>query len=312
MSDIEDEIRQRAHALSVLEDDTEELVGDRRRAGLQERYDGDLVGSPDELDIAAQVSAETGTPSTGLLHKVSLRERAWEQAGKLAPYVRVNPQSANKGTLGGQQRVFLNGPAIQVAWWAADTDTETTAVTITLAPVEQVLTTIQASKTFRPIGIIQFGTRGFSVKAEVDIVTGTQFTVNASSVILQVGFDSSTAGDPASDNMLLAGMLSFLPTTRPTIVTRTKYLDNPGAGVTSLIPVPPFANNAIFWRDPLGEAVTLKFLDKGGDILYTFVLAGGSVMATPIAIAGDVVNIAVTDTGGAGIVRGRMIFGLNL
>lgn len=310
MSDIEDEIEARRQAMSFLEDDTEELVGDRRRAGIKDRYDGDeAIITHDALEEAEQLAHRYG-PSSTLSHKVAVRNKQWQEQDERAPYVRTNPASVLQGTLGGQQLITVSGinvlegeppgnvsRLIQVCNWGGD-DAETIPITVTAAPVQQIVnfpagTFILAPK---PFAVVQFGTRGFLVKAEVDIGTGTQFTVSGSSITVQVGFEWDFGivvppGTEVAAQMKLAGMLSFRAIERTAPLTRTKY-GITGNSVPAIFPVPPFAKRFTVWRpDPTIPQVVTMRNDLGVSYLVNL---PANDNGTEITLATDITEVRVT------------------
>lgn len=259
----------------------------------------------DELDVADDLLRLNPT-ADDLSHKSSLKQHQKDAQASIAPHYNPNPSSVSKGTLGGQDRV-PTGENRQVANWPGD-DSETRPVSIVFAPVQQIGETPNEPPILRPFGIIQFGTRGFLTRAEVDIGLGCQFTVPASAVTLQVAMEPSTP--PGS--MILAGMLSFNPIVRWSPITRTLYGDQVGWVGTSVAPfiVPPFAKNVSFWRNPITTAVTLFFLDSSGAESYRVVLAANTIMTDPIPLSGDIVSIG-TDVGLVGLTSAKLIFGLS-
>lgn len=296
-----------------------------------DKYD-DLFGGQDDLDIADEVMGATPGASS-LDQKVSLRERKLSDLSAKAPFRRINPPSVLAGSLGNQANLAIGPggfifpigtrsgvrfgtyrmPTVQVANWAGD-DAETIPVTVILAPVAQQRPT--QTLPVWPFGIVQFGTRAISIQAEVDLATGTQFTVNASSVTLQVGLE--TGGDFVAPTVVaqenLAGMLSFYPTTHTPAVTRTRILYQdlvPGVPVTLTIPI--FSRNLTFVHNvSANTAYLLSFLDSQGNTTYEFPIPANTYPLTPIPLATDTVSVKVsrTDAFPAEQSQERLIFGL--
>lgn len=301
--DDEDEFAARSQALSVLE------------GGVM---DEDEIFGEDDLDTAADIMNAMPTADQ-LAHKTAIRQKKWRDLREVAPFARINPVSVLHGTIGGQQQVFSGGPALQVCNWGGE-DCETTPVTITIAPTQQIhigntetidpVTTVGA----RPFAIIQFGTRGFLVKAFIDIGLGCQLTVGASMVTVQVGLDPIPGGSPPI-SMKLAGMLSFFPVVRTKPITRTVYS---GAiplvlppGFNNTFAVPPFAKDVTLTLSPLVPApgAQLEFLDSSGAVIYSELLPVGTSVAGPFPLSGDIVFVrlfAITNP----ILDSRLIFGL--
>ncbi|MDO8631074.1 MAG: hypothetical protein Q7R41_11340, partial [Phycisphaerales bacterium] len=143
-----------------------------------------------------------------------------------APFVRTNPVSITKGILGSQ--VPITAPGVnegepiyserkQIALWGGD-DAETTSVTCCFGPVGQPGVTAQSG--VQPVGIVKWGTRGFLMEAEIDILLGAQFTVCASYVVLE-GMMAGPAG--ALNTFNFTGMVSTAPCVRTAPLTRTLY-----------------------------------------------------------------------------------------
>ncbi len=236
-----------------------------RIAGEEEDDDeGELTAqyTPDTLDFANKV-AQRAYNADQLDRKVITRQEQWQSLNNQAPFMRVNPPSALKGTLGNQLTLRSGTDPVtggvrqqdrrgQVVNWEGE-DAETTPITVTLAPVSPPggLAAGQFPPWMLPVGIIRFGTRGFSADFEVDIAQGCQFTLTAASVVVEVALNESLPGIVEPDaSFQLAGMISFGTTNRqPCPVTRTLYgsLDTTGptpVGDTSFN-VPNFAKR--FW-----------------------------------------------------------------
>lgn len=310
--------RDRERALEVLESDDE---NDDVSIGMEEADVENEIFGHDDLDHAEHIE-HLYRHADSLTRKAALRQHKWAGMADVAKFVRINPASVLHGTLGGQQDV-LSGQQIQVCNWSGE-DAEATPVTITLAPVQQVTPFTGGTQVIRPYGIIQFGSRGMSVKAEVDILKGCQLTVSASSVLVQVAMapELGTSG-PAS--MKLAGMLSFFPCVRTAPVTRTRFIGIVGdattyiaAGGTAQVDIPPFAKNVSIWRQSFGmlaptlAGVQLDF--QGADTLveYFYTLAAGAFQMEPIPLSDDIVTIIVTNQSMTDPMVARLIFELSL
>lgn len=254
------------------------------------------------------------------LHRKALLQRAQVSSLKdQAQFVRTNPPSLMTGMLGNYQIVTAGGEAIQVCNFTGD-DAETMPVGITIAPVEQLVAGAPeglANTISRPFAIIQFGTRGFSVSFEVDIGTGRQLVVGASSVIVQVAMDPLPAeGAFVAGSMKLAGMLSFHPTIRVTPVTRTRYIDTVLNAKVQTVTVPPFAQRVSWYaQNTAGTTTQLEVQDINHATLYTeevTVDAGGGGVIQNVELSSDAVFIKVHANGaGAVDIHGRLIFDLN-
>jgi hypothetical protein len=284
--------------------DGEYLLPSERSGSHIDDIDGDeeIFAGNDDLDTAIDIARAMPT-SDSLAHKAMLRQRKEAEREDVSPHVAINPRSANRGTLGGQQRVFNNlsaGPLnMQVALWNADADVECLPVTVTFGSVTPVGNTfggdVPTSALFRPYGIIQWGTRAAAINAEVDIGLGTQLTLGASMVSLQVALESVAAAP--SGFMDLTGMLSFHPVIRFTPVTRTKYFDADGIATSVTFAVPKFAKNVVLWRATSAQGLDIDFLNSQGFVVYSFSVAAGTTMLTPVPLTGEVYFIKVTRQG---------------
>lgn len=325
MDDEDEMIARRRASLALLGDEGEQNLDDalpaRRQRGGRDEVIHDIeeplrTVAPqvveemseafgDEIDRAESVAQRMRT-SDQLAFKAALRDDKWRELREIAPFVRPNPSSILRGTFGGQQEVS-SGKTEQVALWQGD-DPETLPISVTLAPVEQVVTVtaIGAPPSFRPFGIVQFGTRGFMVKAEVDIGKGCQFTVSASAVSLQVAMDPvarvSGVAVQVPGTMKLTGMLSCYPIERSMVITRTRYVDDPAA--QSNFVVPPFAKELTFLRDET-IPVVINFKDALGAVIYSTVMPAGTTRTTLLSP-----DIALIDVVAGGGVTGRLVFGL--
>jgi len=310
----------RANARALLEsgEPMDEETVDGRALRRAERFDtgAEEEFSDDELDRADSVSSQMPN-ADGLAQKVAVRRDKWTDLNSIAKFTRINPPSALHGTLGGQQQLTVRivganqqPNTAQVALWGG-VDAETIPVTVVLAPVGFLESPILFPAPIRPYAIVQFGTRGFLVKAEVDICQGVQFTLGASEVSLQVALEDVPNIYASFPTIPLAGMLSFYTTQKNTQITRTKYIDNLGAtSDTGSILVPPFARNVTFWRDPVTSPIRLDFRGSDGVTLYSKIIAASTELVDPVPLSGDVAAIDVLTTG-AGINFGRLIFGLS-
>ena len=299
----------------------------------REEQEEDVVGvyeGTDDTDLAQQIKDAYPT-ADDLTHKSLLRAKKQANINAAAPFTSTNPVSVLSGTLGGQLTVNSGlgggigvatppGSPAQTANWVGD-DSETCPITITLAPVQQIGTFTLSTRRpgARPYAIIQFGTRGMMVQAQVDIGTGCQLTVSGSSCTVQVALDGYTAGAdiPLNDqiSMILAGMISaFNPIFRTAPLTRTIYFDGADAAA-GIATVPPFAKNVKFWRnDSTAGPVTFTFFDSG-EPRYTYTLpatTGDGVtgyMFNPIPLDGSIISVGFN---GAGTGQSCLIFELDL
>jgi hypothetical protein len=223
-----------------------------------------------------------------------------------AEFARLQPPTVLNGILGGTATVWT-GPnldaahpaVVEVGRWDGK-DPETTPVTIEFAPtIETVRDGTKAP--IRPFGRIHFGTRGAIITLEVDIGLGTQLTVNASYVSIDVALEPDTTGIPGllQNNQKITGMISFLPCVRDVPVTRTLYSPFVLAAGTFFMPkLPAYAKKVLV---PTELAFKLDFIDSNLNTIYSFTHAGGagSMMLTPIYLSPDINQILLTNTSGS-------------
>jgi len=289
-------------------------MSDRRMRHLtpserQALEEDEQIFEQDDLESADVIAREMRSADQ-LVQKAALRRQVHNAMNDRAPFVRINPVSVLKGTLGGQQQV-TPGTNLQVAWWQGE-DAEALPLVATLAPVQQLLAIDSGIAVLRPYAILQFGTRGFLVKAEVDIGTGCQVVVGASSMTIQVALEAIPNGFGGTAGfMKLAGMISFYPSERVLPNTRTRYVDSLAGNSSADYIVPPFAKSVIFWREPRTEPFELDFLINNGGIVYSFAAAANVVMTDPIQLSPDIIAVRVKDTSGGGL-NGRLIFNLDI
>jgi hypothetical protein len=293
----------------------EELVSER------EGEDDEIAG---EMRLAADV-ARAIPRGDELMLKAGIRDARWEELNAKANFVRITPPSAQKGKLGGYQSVYSDGPALEVASWVADSDTEVSPVTITLTPVQQIILpgVADASKQdpnalanaqFRPYAIIRWGIRGGPPQeAEVDIGMGCQFTIGANFVTVLVALEPRSSALVSVATMQLGGALSFYPIVRTKPITRTRYME----GDLQTFEVPAFAKDLIVYRFSTGGATAFEpfeidFMDVYDTVLYIRSFAAGGFMEIPVLLSPDVARVYVGSTTGGPLTRARLIFGLEL
>lgn len=279
--------------------DSEVLGATRRQRKRHER----VPFRDDFVDVMHRQAKAAVGPNGEILDEFDQRwqmqQGAHEAAVLQAPNVRINPVSARNGIIGDQKTLTVVPPnpfdPIQVAFWSSDDEIETTPVSVVFAPAALVNSSNGlAVARLRPFGRVRFGSRGAFAQVDVDITAGCQFTVPASEVSLQIGFDIPTGGGSAVTEQL-TGMLSFMPIVRTAPITRTVYLDSVSGSASFFIPA--FAKRVWLWRTPISEAVIISFQDSSADTVYPYTLAAGAYMFDPIPISGDVMQIAATFTG---------------
>jgi hypothetical protein len=281
------------------------------------------IYSGDELDDADRAHRQLPPGSGDLEHKALLRKMKQVAAGQVAPLSNTNPSAVfNAGVLGNQATVSP-GDLQQVVNFQSD-DSETTTLALVIAPVQQQVTTdldfvsdpllLGPVLGNRPYARVQFGNRGFSQFAYIDIGTGAQLTVSGSMVTVEVGLKVNP--NIATAAMQLAGMISsFKPIMRTSPLTFTLYADDGGVVSTNIYPVPPFAKRVTFIKQNIADVVTLKFLNffetPPGNFEYPWsTIATNAQQADPILLPNDV--FAVSATNANGNAQGRFVFELGI
>lgn len=243
-----------------------------------------------------------------LAHKAAVKQRDFEEQKQIAPYVRVNPVSGRRGTLGNIARNLTSGGAvIAVAFWVADSHEEALPVTVNLAPVNPRQASPNPQGTTQaplPFGIITFGNRGVTQSVKVDVGRGCQFTVNGSSVAIELGLDVGT-GHAAVATMDLSGWLSFWSCNQTVPIMSTAYLNNldaaGGPAPSKDIDVPAFAQTLLPVQMSNGNgSVRLDFKDTNHTIQYTLTIASPGAQVTPIPLTNDIVQVTVTNLANVG------------
>ncbi len=229
-----------------------------------------------------------------------------------APFIRSAPPTALDSILGnvGIVRAVVIGGAVprgqvvELARWAGN-DAETQAITVTFGLAGSVPDT--AGSGARPVGLVQFGTRGALAQVEIDIGVGCQLVVTGSAVIVSAAMEGTAwvlnGGALIVDGTEFAksilGMLSFRSTLRTTPVTRSLYMD-PLSAAAQTFAVPPFAKSVWFYRNnDASVSVTLEFLDAATNPRYIVTLGTAVNMTNPIPLDGSIINVRVTRTAGA-------------
>lgn len=286
--------------------DFTELIRSKQRA-LEEAGGDDLAAHVIHRDsVAQQLPASSPAPPSatkGLLGSTAIVTATLSDSQPQV-YGGVSPMPTSAST--------KNVNIVQVARWDADNDFETRPVTISFQNLVNTIVNTNFGLTvngLRPFGFVNFGTASASTPLYVDIGRGCQFTVGASSVQVSVGLDPCAASQSAINTMQLSGMISFNPVVRTNPIYRTVYFDNlqTGAEVT----VPPFANRVWIWVKDLTAAIRMTFLDSSSAAIYSFTLAAGAFMVTPVPLSSDAAFVEVDKTAGSDT-QARLIFELGV
>jgi hypothetical protein len=210
-----------------------------------------------------------------------------------------NPPSAVEKRLGGNVTLTPDSNLVSkpVFLWEADDDAETGPCTVTFGMVTSPGIESGAVSALRPFAELFWGTYGNFLKAEVDIGRGTQLTVNASVVGVDLGLDAISVAD-ATNPVNMSAFLSFRQCVRTAKLMRTKYIDSQatGAGNAVKITVPPFANFVLpVQMSDLNGVVQFDAIDSSGTIRFSLSINNG-IQITPIPLTADIVQIKITTT----------------
>jgi hypothetical protein len=259
--------------------------------------------------VQAREQALVDAGGDDLAREAIFAGRHRDALAKDAAFVRNVPKSITTAMLGQQVQCASDGTTKQVVYWQGATE-ETLPVTVAISPISTTLNSGGLTGLAQPFAKVTFGTMNGVHTFFVDIGTGIQFTVPASSITVDVGLETQT-GLRASA-MLIAGAISFHPTVRTSPMTRTQYLE-PIPNGSALITVPPFARRVIFYRNPQSVAITaFNFRDTFSNVVYQTTLAAGADFGEPIWLSTDVNTIEVFAASGAANSHLRAIFELSL
>lgn len=240
---------------------------------------------------------------------INLRQMQREEAAKVSPHRNVNPASWDSGILGGQAIVPANsaalGQAKEVVMWVGE-DREALPVLITLRPRE-LPTPAGGAGIIRPFARIRWGTRNGEFVAHVDVGTGVQLALGASSVYVEVGLDVGSTVDSQ-----IAAALSFWSADKSTPATRTAYIDALAAGGTlANVLRPNFATTIqSFVRSDVAGAYTITMRDISLNNVGQFVVPANANFVGPVQLPNDCRSVDVTSAA-AGITNGRLTWGLS-
>jgi len=283
--------------------------------------DSDVLGDEfvDRLHRREAASVdELGRSRGDLAMLTHASNAAQEQNNAIAKHVRINPPSAYTALMGGSAPVTSGGPSVEVGRWEGGSDIESQPVSIAFARVSPNPSTINGPEAgllrpFRPYGIVQWGTRNAAISCEVDIGAGTQFTIAATAVNIQVAMDDNLRLVPFTPpgTLLLAGQLSFWTIMRTAPITRTLYYDLQAVELTTDFPVPSFAKKLWLLRSDSTQPVQLFFEDSQTNVVYDFTLAAGAFQTQPIILTDDIYFIHVQSLAG-NLNEFRLCFELSL
>ena len=266
---------------------------DRELTSDIDDYDQDDVAELLMLGAEAEVAPD-GRERSELSKIVELNTLRRERA-VTAPHRSINPLSFDRGLLGNKVEVRGSTAAdpilIPVINWPGY-DAEVCPVTIS---AEANFSLAQSSALVDPVLQVRWGTGGAQFLAEIDIGTGVQFTLNASSV-----YASAFHRTPTFTCFVSASM-GFYSTSQAVPAFRSERTSLDAGGNYSFIR-PRFATTlyGIERGDP-AQQITLRFRNAALITLYQRVLAANTYLTAPIALSSGVSEVNVTDDGGSAV-----------
>ncbi len=271
------------------------------------------ITTDQDAELYQRAAADRLSGGDDLSAATMLRGMQDAAANAQAPAVGLAPPSWSRGLLGGNAVVpavvdFNPTPLQELVYWPGD-DQETRPITIVIG----LLAPLPATGSYRPMAHIQWGTRDGKHTVDLDVGTGIELTLIASSCYVSVGQDGGFAvGQAAGQPIPMTASIGFLATApRGTPIARTAYLDIMAPATPVVIPRPAFANSiSALWRSNFTDAYTIT-LFSATETIGTIVVAASTQLAVPITLPNDCNSLSVTNNGGAPG-NGRLIFGLSL
>lgn len=233
-----------------------------------------------------------------------------------SPHASINPRTYDRGVLGGIAQcapgtATTPGQLQQIVFWPGE-DRETVAITVTVAPaasanLEGTAGTGSGVQKSRPVARVNWGTRNGQFEIDVDVGTGFEFCISASTVYVSVYQD---AGSTITQNLMAA--ISFYSAARLAPAARTAYLDSQAGGTTRLVKRPNFASSIIgFERDVVTAQYTLTFIDKNNATIGVRVIAPSTYLTSPIILPNDCSAVYVQSNAlPSTTTSSRLVFGL--
>lgn len=258
-----------AAAPTILGDDGDEIDSDIAiGAGALDYNRGDNLEIADRL-LSGPLQHVDSLEAKAIL----MRHREAAQA-KVAPWSNSNPPSASGAILGNQITLLPDAPEVEVARWTGADEVETGPVTVTLGYVQ--LNSLQTpgaifAGQLRPIARVVWGTRGMVFTADIDLGTGAQLTITASTVSVRMLMPSKAGTTPGA-SIVCSAMISFKQCVRTAPLTNTVYVDGLAGGGTQSadIAIPAFAKGVRIWRSAPGNAIRFIINGLGGNQTTAF------------------------------------------
>lgn len=221
-----------------------------------------------------------------------------------APSMSTNPPSAIGAIMGGQQIVSPASNPVELARWNGENN-ESTNITVTTGAAQYSPPGQNSSPQvlqINPFLIVQWGTNGFALRAEIDIGQGVQFTVGCSFMSLSVTADAlqkGAAGNQVASSQNVTAMLSFRQIEKSTPVTRSIRDFNFASNTTYT--VPSFAKYLLVTAGVIDNTTvfTVVFFNIGGSRVSAATFNGDST-ARHALVPPDATTFNVTVAGTVG------------
>jgi hypothetical protein len=162
--------------------------------------------------------------------------------------------------------------------------------------------------TARGFAVVKWGTRDGTQEVMIDVGTGTQLTVNASTIYVDVGITDDT-----NIPLRLSASLGYYTGLKDEPNTFTSYIDALDGLSTFVAQRPAYASHVYFQRANLTQAYKLFFIDSRNTVIYEVDVAAGSTLNGEIKLSNDVKQIDVFNATAPGSPdNARLIWGLYL
>lgn len=301
-----------------VDDQTAHIVDNGASLEMADR----TASAPDDFDDLVRKRGEALKAAGGddLAAGAILQSGQQAEAVQRAPYVTTNPPSATGAVMGRSASLKPGDNAVEVARWTGTND-ESRAVTVTIG--QGVLAAGQTSLAQQPIqaypyAIVKFGTQANLYTVYVDALAGTQFTVAATMVSVQLAMwplMPKPLNTPIAATMLLSGNISFGQVERYAPVQYT-WLSKTFATDQPSVPVPPFAVAFTFFGSTGGgttDTVDITMRDVGGTpVSVAASLSVDAAKSKRIAIPGNVVTLVPSNFTSVQLQEVAIVFDLSL
>lgn len=285
-----------------------------------------------EFDIQARDITESHMGPNGeqvddLDAAFDVRQREKARENLESPHRNINPASWDRGVLGqtieikpgpnttvGALTINVEGDPQLAVFWPGD-DREACPITVTVQPTYPL--PAGDSKIVNAVAIIEWGIHGAKFYVEVDVGTGFELSLSASSCYVKFKYPTSymyAVGDAQTNTTYpVSASIGFYSTSRTQAVTRsglTQSISNNSTGDDVVRPA--FATSLVGFERNAAQQCTLGFYTAGGELLFQRTYAATSYITSPISLPTDCYSVRVTNDNVApnSAVVARLIFGL--